>query len=80
MDEQKTAESRFWLFDLDNCRGSDLLEAGLLYRRFGADAVRRIEQHIARIADNEDSAEDDEGSREWTAILDRLRSLVGSAE
>lgn len=71
MHEQEMGGARFWQFDLENCRGSDLLEAGLLYRRFGADALPRIERHIANI-------DDDEDKQEWTAILDRLRLLIES--
>ncbi len=71
MHEHESDGARFWLFDLDNCRGSDLLEAGLLYRRFGADALPRIERHIEKI-------DDDEDKQEWTAILDRLHLLIES--
>ena len=73
MREQEDSDARYWLFDLENCRGSDLLQAGLIYRRFGAGAIQRIERHIAGIDDRE-------RGREWTAILDRLRSLVGTVQ
>lgn len=71
MHERQAAEARIWLFDLDNCGGSDLLEAGLLYKRFGEDALPRIERHIEKI-------DDDEDKQEWTAILDRLHLLIES--
>ncbi len=73
MSEKVSRGARFWLFDLDNCRGSDLLEAGLLYRKYGDGAVPRLEQHIEEI-------EDDEGKKEWTGILDRLNSLIDTSE
>lgn len=73
MSEKETSGARFWLFDLDNCRGRDLLEAGLLYRKFGNGAVQRLEHHIEEI-------EDDEGKQEWTGILDRLHSLIDRSE
>ena len=75
MSEKETRGARFWLFDLDNCRGSDLLEAGLLYRKFGDNAVQRVEQHIEEIEDDED-----EDKEEWTGILDRLHSLIDESE
>ena len=63
------ADASLWSFDLDHCRGSDLLTAGLLYRRFGNDALPRLESHVAKI-----DAEDDR--EEWVRILDRLKTLI----
>ncbi len=70
MNSRKAVNTIFWQFDLDNCRGRDLLEAGLIYRRFGDGAVQRLQDHIANIDD------EDGDKKEWLQILDRLNSLI----
>jgi len=60
-----------WSFNADQCKGDDLLEAGLLYKRFGPDAKEKVQQYLDSIA------EDDDASREeWLRILDRLNVLL----
>jgi len=70
MTRQGTDAGSFWQFDLDNCRGSDLLEAGLLYRKFGAEALPRLQNFVEKIDD------DDAEKAEWRRILDRLHTLI----
>ena len=74
MSSKMSTTTMFWQFDLDNCRGSDLLEAGLIYRRFGDGAVERLKAHIETID------EEDEDKDEWLLILDRLNSLIDSLQ
>ena len=68
MEQGGSSDAPFWAFDLDNCRGSDLLTAGLLYRRFGDEALPKLESHVAGI--------DDDSREEWARILDRLKMLI----
>ena len=72
MSRNNTADRGFWLFDVDNCRGAELLEAGLLFKRFGAAARARIEDHINRLTAPEQAEE----KEEWSRIMERLESLI----
>ena len=73
MTQQDTADKGFWLFDVSFCRGSELLEAGLLFKKFGAAAKSRIEDRISQLTAPENAIE----KEEWSRIMERLESLIG---
>lgn len=72
MSRNQVAERGFWLFDVDFCRGTELLEAGLLFKRFGAAARARIQEHISRLNAPEQADE----KEEWSRIMQRFESLT----
>ncbi len=74
MSRQKSEGEGFWLFDVGNCRGTELLEAGLLFKKFGAAARARIENRIRQLTEPEHEGE----KEEWFRIMNRLETLIGS--
>jgi esterase/lipase superfamily enzyme len=74
MSRKEVADKGFWLFDVNFCRGTELLEAGLLFKKFGAAARDRIEKRIRQLTSTEEAFE----KEEWFRIMDRLESLIGS--
>lgn len=74
MSRQQSEGQGFWLFDVGYCRGTELLEAGLLFKKFGAAARARIENRIRQLTSPEQAIE----KEEWFRIMDRLESLIGS--
>lgn len=74
MSKQEVAGQGFWLFDVGYCRGTELLEAGLLFKKFGAAARARIENRIKQLTSPEQANE----KEEWFRIMDRLETLIGS--
>jgi pimeloyl-ACP methyl ester carboxylesterase len=66
-----TPRANLWLFDVSVCRGQDLLEAGVLVKRFGDLARKRVLDHIAALTDPDQK-------QEWSRILTRLDSLLNN--
>ena len=62
----------FWSFNVDDCRGRELLQAGVLLKRFREKARARIEERIGRLTEPGEVTE----KEEWSRILDRLNSLI----
>ena len=60
-----------WSFNADSCKGDDMLEAGVLLKRFG-DLAR------ARVAANMQTLTDPSQIKEWKLILKRLDRLAGA--
>lgn len=60
-----------WLFNVDACKGNDLLEAGVLVKRFGDLARARVTAHIAALTDPSQK-------QEWSLILTRLDGLLNA--
>jgi hypothetical protein len=60
-----------WLFNAGACNGGDLLEAGVLLKRFGNLARGRV---LANMSALTDSAQ----KQQWSRILTRLNSLLAS--
>lgn len=73
MTRHHIAEQGFWLFDVDFCRGTELLEAGLLFKKFGAAARSRIEAHLSKLSAPDQLVE----KEEWSRIMERLDTLIG---
>ena len=65
----------FWSFDAKPCRGGDVLEAGLLLKRFGPAARDRVQQRLESLAEADEES-DKEARKEWSRILDRLDILL----
>jgi esterase/lipase superfamily enzyme len=61
-----------WWFNADACKGDDLLEAGVMLKRFG-------ELARTRVLDNISSLTDPSQKQEWSLILKRLDGLLASA-
>jgi esterase/lipase superfamily enzyme len=72
MHEQARQTSNSWLFNVDVCKGGEVLEAGLLFKRFGQNARERISRRLTELTDKSDAAAKDE----WLAILDRFDQLL----
>jgi len=64
-----TGDRRIWRFNVDVCKGNDLLLAGVLFKRFGTQARARVNARLNAISN---AAE----KQEWTRILGRLDSLL----
>jgi esterase/lipase superfamily enzyme len=59
-----------WVFNADACKGVDLLEAGVMLKRFG-DLAR------ARVIENMSTLTDPSEKQEWSLVLKRLDGLLG---
>lgn len=60
-----------WLFNADICKGDDLLQAGVMVKRFGNLARSRVLANIASLTDPSQK-------KEWSLILTRLDGLLNS--
>ncbi len=69
MNNQFQGTVEFWLFDVETCRGGEVLEAGLLIKRFGKTARARVKRRISALTD-------EAAKEEWSRILDRLDRLL----
>ena len=67
----RAATSNVWLFNVNVCKGNDLLEAGVLIKRFGDLARQRV---LTRMA----SLKDPNQKQEWSRILTRLDGLLNT--
>jgi esterase/lipase superfamily enzyme len=61
--------SSVWLFDAQHCKGDDILEAGVMLKRFG-DLAR------AHVVANISSLTDPSQKQQWSLILQRLDGLL----
>jgi esterase/lipase superfamily enzyme len=72
MSSRKTAGPlAVWVFDADVCKGDDLLEAGVMVKRFG-DLAR------ARVIANMSTLTDPSQKQQWSLVLNRLDVLLPS--
>jgi esterase/lipase superfamily enzyme len=69
MSDRARRDAPVWLFNVKVCEGGDLMQAGLLFKRFGARARSRISARI-------ESLTDPEQRQEWSRILTRLEGLL----
>lgn len=74
MSRHVDTERSFWMFDVNYCRGTELLEAGVLFKKFGAAARARIQKRISQLTSPEQAIE----KEEWFRIMERLETLIGS--
>jgi len=58
-----------WLFNVDICKGDDLLEAGVLLKRLGAQAPAQVKATIQALTDPNQK-------QQWALIQKRLESLL----
>jgi esterase/lipase superfamily enzyme len=61
-----------WWFNADACKGDDMLEAGVMLKRFGDLARTRAEANLQTLTDPSQI-------KEWKLILKRLDSLLATA-
>jgi hypothetical protein len=72
MSSSKSSDSlSVWLFNANNCNGLDILEAGVLLKRFGDLAGAKVVHQIATLTDPNQV-------QEWKNIQKRLQSLLPS--
>ena len=62
-----------WLFNVELCKGNDLLEAGVMVKRFGDLARARVTARLAALTDPTQK-------QEWSLILTRLDSLLNAGD
>lgn len=74
MGESSNKQASFWLFNADNCKGTDLLEASVLLKRFGQGARARVKARIDALSERASES----AKQEWLQILDRLDSLLAA--
>ena len=60
---------RVWLFNVDTCKGDDLLEAAELLKRLGAQAPDWVQATILKLPDESQK-------RQWKLVLKRLNGLL----
>jgi esterase/lipase superfamily enzyme len=60
-----------WVFNADVCKGYDLLEAGVLLKRFGDLARQRVMANMATLTDPSQK-------QQWSLILNRLDGLLAT--
>jgi esterase/lipase superfamily enzyme len=58
-----------WLFNVDVCKGTDLLEAGVLFKRLGDHAQAQVQAYISTLTDPTQK-------QQWSLILKRLNVLL----
>jgi hypothetical protein len=58
-----------WVFNADACKGDDLLEAGVMLKRFGDLARERVVANMATLTDPSQK-------QQWSLILKRLDGLL----
>lgn len=63
-----------WRYDSETCRGEDVLEAGMLLKRFGRGAIERVRRRLQSFSEDKDEPD----KEEWTRILKRLEQLIDS--
>ena len=68
-DRKVTGPLLVWVFNADACKGVDLLEAGVMLKRFGDLAKARVMENISTLTDPSEKAE-------WSRVLDRLNGLL----
>jgi hypothetical protein len=58
-----------WLFNVDICKGNDLLEAGVLLKRLGDRAQTQVQAYISTLTDPTQK-------QQWALIQKRLNVLL----
>jgi esterase/lipase superfamily enzyme len=70
MSNRKTGSSLIvWWFNADACKGSDMLEAGVMLKRFGELAHQQVLANISALTDASQQ-------QEWKLVLTRLDGLL----
>jgi pimeloyl-ACP methyl ester carboxylesterase len=64
-----------WWFNADACKGDELLEAGVMLKRFGELARERVMANMSALTDPSQKQQ----KIEWQLILDRLNGLLAPA-
>jgi esterase/lipase superfamily enzyme len=69
MSDQSRRDTPVWIFNVKVCAGGDLMQAGLLFKRFGVRARTRINARMQALTDPTQR-------QEWSRILTRLDTLL----
>lgn len=70
--EQSQDRPGLWLFNVNDCKGGEVLEAGLLVKRFGRSALERVKKRLDSLTGESDK----ESREEWQRILNQLERLL----
>ena len=68
-DQRASGALSVWLFNVDVCKGTDLLEAGVLFKRLGDHAQAQVQAYISTLTDPTQK-------QQWSLILKRLNILL----
>lgn len=63
-----------WTFQADGCKGSELMQASVLLKKFGDSAPALVQARIEELNDQDG----DSSVQEWKKILDRLNELLAA--
>ena len=74
MDDPGGEKANYWLFRADDCKGADLLQASVLWKRFGQGARDKVRARIDAMTEPASES----AKQEWLQILNRLDSLLAS--
>jgi esterase/lipase superfamily enzyme len=69
MTNPKAGTTSVWLFDAQHCKGDDILEAGVMLKRFGDLARAHVVANISELTDPSQK-------QQWSLILQRLDGLL----
>ncbi len=69
MVDRPQGSTSFWTFNVAACKGPELLEAGVLVKRFGERARARVRARIQALTDPTEK-------QQWSGILSRLDELL----
>ena len=72
MSDRRNSGLPVWWFNADVCKGDDMLEAGVMLKRFGERARTRIQANISALTDPSQQQQ----KQEWALILKRLDGLL----
>ena len=68
-DRKASGALAVWVFNANACKGDDLLEAGVMLKRFGDLARARVLENISTLTDPSEK-------QEWSLVLKRLDGLL----
>lgn len=69
LDASRNAAATIWRFNVARCAGAELLQAGVLVKRFGDRARARVRSHLLQLTDPQQK-------QEWQLILQKLDDLL----
>jgi esterase/lipase superfamily enzyme len=72
MSNPKAGVASVWRFDAEHCKGDDILEAGVMLKRYGDLARNRVVENIAQLTDPTQQQQ----QQQWKLILSRLDVLL----
>jgi len=68
---KRSSDSSVWRFNAQNCKGDDILEAGVMLKRFGDLALSHVQANIAELTDPTQQQQ----KQQWQLIMQQLKTL-----